>query len=115
MSGESSLEREEVFIVAQPFRLSAHSWEEAGTSRSDPCPCIFNRPSVGRGSSLIRIQRGALNTPCVFLSVQPQAALPSCVNLTVLLLQANRQANGLLHYYRLMTTEKNTTITDGPR
>lgn len=63
MSGESSLEREEVFIVAQPFRLSAHGWEEAGTSSSDLCACIFNRPSVGRGSALIRIQRGALNTP----------------------------------------------------
>lgn len=65
MSGESSLEREEVFIVAQPFRLSAHSWEEAGTSRSDPCPCIFNRPSVGHGSALIRIQEEALN-PAVY-------------------------------------------------
>lgn len=51
------------FIVAQPFRLSAHGWEEAGTSSSDLCACIFNRPSVGRGSALIRIQRGALNTP----------------------------------------------------
>lgn len=51
------------FIVAQPFRLSAHGWEEAGTSSSDLCACIFNRPSVGWGSALIRIQRGALNTP----------------------------------------------------
>lgn len=69
MSGESSPEREDVFfsplffIVAQPFRLSAHGWEEGETSSADLCACIFNRPSVGRGSALIRIQREALNTP----------------------------------------------------